>query len=232
MKRKLLLSEPPLQILPTLATLVGLNESIVLQQLFYLLQQANFGKVIGGQRWIFNTYEEWQRTYFPFWSVITLKRTFASLEKSGLVISCQPEGGISRRKYYRVDEAAVDDRINLAPSSDQNDTMDGSKCAAPITKTTSKTSAKITQGHFGKCRGGFVDPSDPSWKPRFPYPLTEEEMYEALEANDIETSEDYDGRFFETMTRNGWRIRGERVWDWMETYQRRLDVTMPERNRH
>lgn len=34
----LLLDEPPLQVMPTLATKVGLNESIVLQQIHYWLK--------------------------------------------------------------------------------------------------------------------------------------------------------------------------------------------------
>lgn len=44
MKRSLLIEEPPLQILPSLAAAIGLNEAIVLQQLYWLLQQPNNGK--------------------------------------------------------------------------------------------------------------------------------------------------------------------------------------------
>ena len=54
---RLLITEPPLLVLPSLAIAIGLNEAIFLQQLHYWLQQA--GKERDGRRWIYNTYDEW-----------------------------------------------------------------------------------------------------------------------------------------------------------------------------
>ena len=100
---KLLINEPPLQVLPTLAEIVGLNEAIVIQQLHYLLNFPNFGVVINGNRWIYFTYEQWREEYFPFWSVRTIQRTFQSLEDKKLVISCQFDKRMyDMRKYYRL----------------------------------------------------------------------------------------------------------------------------------
>lgn len=98
-----LLDDPPLLVLPSLACVLGLNESIVLQQLHFLLRNPKNGKRIAEHKWIFNTYEQWQCEYFPFWSARTIQRIFETLAKRKLVVWCQPEGKVSRRKYYRID---------------------------------------------------------------------------------------------------------------------------------
>ena len=53
---KLLISEPPLQVLPTLVKTVGLNEAIVLQQLHYLLRQSL--DVFDNHKWVCLSYDE------------------------------------------------------------------------------------------------------------------------------------------------------------------------------
>ena len=119
---KKLLDEPPLIILPSLAHGFGLNEAIVMQQLHFLLRYPKNGKKLAdGKRWIFNTYRQWQEM-FPFWTEITIKRIFRKLERTGVVVSCQPEGTISRRKYYR-----LSDQVNTAFLKEQNDLASGSK---------------------------------------------------------------------------------------------------------
>lgn len=47
-------------------------------------------------------------------------------------------------------------------------------------------------------------------------------MNDTLEAMDIETNPDYDGSFFDSMIRNGWKIQGKPIYDWIETYKARL----------
>lgn len=91
----------PLIVLPELVKVVGLEPAIILQQLHWLLRDNRNGKMIDGRRWVFNTYEGWQK-YFPWISVRSLRRYFLSLEKEKFLLSCQPEGTMSRRKYYRV----------------------------------------------------------------------------------------------------------------------------------
>ncbi len=102
----LLIEEPPLQVLPTLAVAVGLEEAIVVQQLHWYFRNPKNGREINGQRWIFNTYASWKKI-FPWWSEITIKRIFIRLEGMHIVESCQPEGGISRRKYYRLNYGMI-----------------------------------------------------------------------------------------------------------------------------
>lgn len=222
---KLLLDEPPLQVLPSLALAIGLNEAIVLQQLHYLLRNPKFGKRVAEHQWIFNTLEEWVVTYFPFWSVRSLKRVFTSLAKQKLIITCQPEGRISRRKYYRINVEQLEqisEGAKLA-SSKGPEWHDGKvpKVSLPITKTSAETSVQR------KAKGSFCKEPIAFSSPRFPYPKSEDEMYGLLEQYGIEPTPDYDGNFFENMTRNRWLIRGEPIFDWMQVYCARLEVTAP-----
>lgn len=91
----LLISEPPLQVLPSLAKAIGLNEAIVLQQLHYWTLRTK-----DPERWIFNSIEEWQEQ-FPFWSADTIKRNWKSLAAKGLVETSQQRGN-DRTKSYRI----------------------------------------------------------------------------------------------------------------------------------
>ena len=79
----LLIAEPPLQVLPSLAKAIGLNEAIVLQQIQYWIALEQ-GIVKDGRRWVYNTVEEW-RKQFPFWSTDTIQRTLQSLRDKNLV---------------------------------------------------------------------------------------------------------------------------------------------------
>ena len=98
----LLIDEPPLVVLPGLAVAIGLNEAIIVQQLHFLLQNPKNGAVVGGERYIYNSYPEWHK-HFQFFSESTVKRTFLNLEQQGLVESIQPnKRDHDHRKYYRV----------------------------------------------------------------------------------------------------------------------------------
>jgi hypothetical protein len=102
----LLIPEPPLQVLPTLAVMIGLNEAITIQQLHYWLKLS--GHMFDGRLWIYNSYEDWQRQ-FPFWSAHTIKRTFIALEKNGLILSEKKFNKIKidRTKWYSIDYLAL-----------------------------------------------------------------------------------------------------------------------------
>ena len=153
MSNHLLILDRPLIILPKLAVVIGLNEAIVLQQMYYLCGVDKCGKVLAdGNKYIFNTYETWRSSYFPFLSVATIQRVFSSLEESGYIVSCQPEGGISRRKYYRLHDANIlklreatgeDDAISVIHTSSQSDMIDVAGCYLPLTETSSETTSEI-----------------------------------------------------------------------------------------
>lgn len=100
----LLLEEPPLIILPQLAAKIGLNEAIILQQIYWLCRQETGGKIHEGKRWIWNSPEEWQK-YFPFFAARTIRRTLETLRDMRLIHAEQIEGQ-SRPMFYRVSDAA------------------------------------------------------------------------------------------------------------------------------
>jgi len=108
-RSNLLINEPPLTVSPTLATILGLEEAIVIQQLHYWLGNIkNAGRVENGEKWVYNTYEEWQEGNFPFWSVDKIQRLFLKLEKQGVVISAQLDAkSRDMKKFYRINYEAV-----------------------------------------------------------------------------------------------------------------------------
>lgn len=113
---KLLINEPPLQVLPSLAEAIGLNEAIVIQQLHYWLENPKVGFEKNGFKWVSNTYDEWQKN-FPFWSTSTIKRIFTELEDRKFVVSGKFEvSDWSQRKAYRVNYELLDE-VNLTQSN-------------------------------------------------------------------------------------------------------------------
>ena len=106
---KLLINESPLQVLPSLAAEVGLNEAIVLQQIHYWTQPRGQWKPKehDGHRWVYNSYARWVEQ-FPFWSESTVRRVIKSLEKEGLIISTQPnKADGDTTKWYRINHTAL-----------------------------------------------------------------------------------------------------------------------------
>jgi hypothetical protein len=81
---RLLIDEQPLQLMPSLAVAVGLNQAIFLQQLHYWLRKSDHFH--DGRTWVYNTHDEWLEQ-FPFWSLRTLRRVVKALEDRGLVLS-------------------------------------------------------------------------------------------------------------------------------------------------
>jgi hypothetical protein len=104
---KLLINEHPLQVLPTLAELIGLNEAIALQQLHYWLGRSE--NIRDGRKWSYKTYKEWQEENFPFWTVNIVGNVFRSLEESGLVLArkFEKENWV-HRKWYTIDYEKLD----------------------------------------------------------------------------------------------------------------------------
>jgi hypothetical protein len=109
----LLIDERPMMVLPSLANRIGLDNAVVLQQINYWIrlheQSDNERSFHEGRWWVFNTIEEWQAKQFTWWSVETVKRIIATLEKMGLVISDTFNvKACDRKKWYTIDYDAVD----------------------------------------------------------------------------------------------------------------------------
>ena len=107
---RLLFNAHPLVIDPELAALIGLNESIILQQIHYWTEMnrksgRNFKE---GFHWTFNSVASWQEQ-FPFWSADTIKRTLVNLRKKDiLVVGNFNKLRIDRTLWYRIDYGALD----------------------------------------------------------------------------------------------------------------------------
>lgn len=76
---KLLIDEAPLQVLPSLALKIGLNEAIVLQQVHWLCNHDNNVTKEYDHVWIKRTAEEWHDKTFKFWSIPTIRRILKNL---------------------------------------------------------------------------------------------------------------------------------------------------------
>lgn len=128
----LLISEPPLQVLPSLAKIVGLNEAIVLQQFHYWLERSNNTR--DGYKWIYNSYSKWNEQ-FPFWSNATLRRTINNLEKQGFFITANyNKAGFDKTKWYRIDYERVSN------ASAQNEQTNTNRLPETTTETNNNTS--------------------------------------------------------------------------------------------
>ncbi len=120
---RLLIDEPPLQVLPSLAREIGLNEAIMLQQMHYwLLKSSNEFK---GVKWFYKTLEEWQ-TEFPFWSAMTIRRTLGSLEKQKIIkIGNFNKKKFDKTKWFTIDYQRVNRRCVQNEQTMCSDCTDG-----------------------------------------------------------------------------------------------------------
>ncbi|MFY0518799.1 DnaD domain protein [Lysinibacillus sp. UGB7] len=123
----LLINESPLQVLPTLAVKIGLNQALVLQQMYYWLRIAKNYR--DGHKWIYKTLEDWHKE-FPFWSKSTLERTIRKLEEQQLiVVGHYNRLKMDRTKWYRLNQEAIADLCT--DQCTQHDDMQVSKMTEP-----------------------------------------------------------------------------------------------------
>lgn len=207
-----------LEFRPELAKLIGVEAAIVLQRIVFLCDTPFSGKEINGFRWIWNTLEQWQKEHFPFWSERTIRRIIDSLEESGILVSCQPDGYMSRKKYYRISEGAFENLSEEAASHVDN--LDSSMCpswphpsgqsghieaanlATSITDQSQRRSTEKTQGH------GLASFSDVKNKKKG----TLEEVVEYARELGLPRS---DGEFlFDYWESNGWKLKNQPIADW------------------
>ena len=120
---RLLIDEPPLQVLPSLAREIGLNEAIMLQQIHYWLLKS--GNEFEGAKWFYKTLEDWQ-TEFPFWSAMTIRRTLGSLEKQKIIkIGNFNKKKFDKTKWFTIDYQRVNRRCVQNEQTYCSDCTDG-----------------------------------------------------------------------------------------------------------
>lgn len=139
----LLISEPPLQVLPSLAEKIGLNEAIFLQQLHYWSLKSTHTH--DGQAWVYNTIAQW-REQFPFWCERTIKAVIANLKERGLLRVERLGAAFDRTNYYAVNYAqlALIEGAEIAPCTGQKiPRQKGQKLPVVHTENTQETTTEI-----------------------------------------------------------------------------------------
>lgn len=120
----LLFGDYPIMVTKELATLLGLNEAIVLQQVHYWCSHNERAgtNYRDGYYWCFNSYVNWQKE-FSWWGDKTIRTTFKKLENLGLLVTANYNRvKMDRTKWYRIDYDALDALIaaNNPPPETEN----------------------------------------------------------------------------------------------------------------
>jgi hypothetical protein len=143
---------------------IGLNESIVLSQLCYWisLNKKAGRNFIDGKYWTYNTFEQWHEQ-FPWWSVPTIKRIFASLEKGGYIITGRyNEKNYDQTRWYTVVPEKLLPYVDFP--SYQNDTIESANLIRPIPKNNDK---EYLQEISGKVRSAAQSTQTTSDRPTY-----------------------------------------------------------------
>lgn len=127
MTNSLLISEPPLQVIPSLAVaLKSVDKAIILQQIHYWLQRSK--NIEDGHHWVFNTVKEWHQQ-FPWLAEKTVQRYLKDLCDKGLLITGNfNKANFDRTKWYRINYQALDKLAN----SKGTDSPNGKEPVVPI----------------------------------------------------------------------------------------------------
>ena len=148
-----LFNENPVVIDRELATVIGLNEAIILQQMQYWIKKSTHE--IDDKTWIYNSVSQW-KDQFPFWSESTIDRTIRSLDKLGLLfIGNYNRDRRDRTKWYSINYSQLDnimknafsqnDECNLSNCDNaisQDDPMQDVNLAKPLPKITTEITTK------------------------------------------------------------------------------------------
>jgi len=116
-RSSILINDKPVVINTKLAVVLGLSESIVLQQMNYWLQKSKH--IIEGKRWIYNTYSNWQEQ-LPFFCESTIRRIIKRLEGMDIVLSANfNKSKMDKTKWYSINYDALN-KLQEEPIKDSN----------------------------------------------------------------------------------------------------------------
>lgn len=121
-------NEQPIVINGKLAKVIGLSESIIIQQMNYWIQRSKH--IIEGRRWVYNTYTKWQEQ-ISFFCESTIRRLIKKLEGLGIIISGNfNKSKKDNTKWYTIDYEVLNKLseqvygTNAKGDSDTDDTPD------------------------------------------------------------------------------------------------------------
>jgi hypothetical protein len=152
-----LLDEEPISFYPNAAVVFGVNEAIVLQQIYFYMninrKKKSNRHLRDGKWWVYNSYQQWIDEHFPWLSLRGLQTVILGLEKCGVILSMQGvENPRDRRKWYTIDLDTMHTIIqNRAMHHTKNVSWDDTKnvpsnaqemCDEYTESTTEKTTEK------------------------------------------------------------------------------------------
>lgn len=153
MTSPLLINESPLQALPSLACLLGINPAIILQQIHYWSVQPRIGIEKDGRRWVYNSARQWQEENFPWLSVDSVGRILRKLEEDGYLESdVFNESTMDTTKWYTINYEHLNE--GLATTTGRPGVVAKShnrigKIHHAIPETTSKEQAGLKKDQLG-----------------------------------------------------------------------------------
>jgi hypothetical protein len=120
-----LMAEKSIPAYPHLASVLGVNEAIILQQVYFYVTLHSRKKSTqhfhDGKFWVFNSYKQWRDQHFPWLTARGVQSIILRLETKGLLISRQGlENPQDRRKWYTID---LEKLAKLIPTSKINSTQ-------------------------------------------------------------------------------------------------------------
>jgi hypothetical protein len=198
---------------PSLACHLGVNEAIVVQTISWLLTLPKSGRMIKGEKFVYNSLEEWQRDWFPFWNKRTLQRVFKSLVDAGILVTESPDGR-GTVNHYRINHAAYEMLLaENAPhqAEDYGQIVQGTMDNLSTSYKT-VSSSESTKGYGTSVpHAGFLGFNDRN--PRT-YP-TSEAIYNSMLEDAGEEWTEHDPKIYAEFTAFGWKLNGKPIGDWI-----------------
>ncbi len=140
----LLINEPPLQVLPSLAVaLKNINEAVMLQQVQYWLSRSN--NEFEGRKWIYNTIDEWQNQ-FPWLTERAVRDRFNSLIEKGIILTANfNKAKFDRTKWYSIDYDKLNSLFSNENTAKKPTTMHSEETSGPIPRDYQDNSIDYTE---------------------------------------------------------------------------------------
>jgi len=132
-----------LRVDPSLATEIGLNESIVLLQIEYLISISD--KTIDGHTWTYDSIRNMKEKYFPWWSIATINRTIIHLEQLGLiVVENHNRAKYDKTRWFRLNFDKIKTLESVGVFQNETGVLQNETHSAQNETTIPKTSTKTS----------------------------------------------------------------------------------------
>lgn len=141
---------------PPVARAFGDRPALILQQIRYWMDLNQIADMQypadkrmhfkDGRWWVFNTYDEWKRANFDFWSKRTIERHIKDLENRGVLIAESfNKGGGDMTRWYTIDFDVMD---RLIAEAELQSTPSRQSVVMPITSICRNHDDKMAQSIY------------------------------------------------------------------------------------